>query len=41
MNVSGTLLDGTDAVKILAVDFEFPHPDYSDANLVNDIMLES
>ena len=39
VNIGGTLLDGTDAVEILAVDYEFPHPDYDDVALLNDIML--
>ena len=38
--IGGTLIDGTDAVEILAVDFEFPHPDYDEAyDFLNDIML--
>ena len=39
VNIGGILLDGTDAVETLAVDFEFPHPDYDEATQVNDIML--
>ena len=39
VNIGGTLLDGTDAVETLAVDSEFPHPDYDEANRLNDIML--
>ena len=30
VNIGGILLDGTDAVETLAVDFEYPHPDYVD-----------
>jgi trypsin len=37
--VGGTLKDGTDAVEILAVDLELPHPDYDAADRINDIML--
>ena len=39
VNVGGTLLDGTNAVETLAVDSEFPHPDYNAAGRLNDIML--
>ena len=39
VNIGGILLDGTDAVETLAVDSEFPHPDYDEATQVNDIML--
>jgi trypsin len=39
VNVGGLLLDGTDAVETLAVDAEFPHPDYDEASRTNDIML--
>ena len=39
VNVGGTLLDGTNAVETLAVEAEFPHPDYDEASRLNDIML--
>jgi trypsin len=39
VHVGGILLDGTDAVETLQVDGEYPHPDYDDVTLLNDIML--
>jgi trypsin len=39
VNIGGTLLDGTNAVETIAVDSEFPHPDYDAATRTNDIML--
>ena len=37
--IGGILLDSSDAVETLAVDFEFPHPDFDEASFLNDIML--
>lgn len=37
--IGGILLDGSDAVEVLAVDSILPHPDYLEATLFNDIML--
>ena len=39
VNIGGILFNGTDAVETLAVDAEFPHPDYQATNRLNDIML--
>jgi trypsin len=38
VNIGGTLLDGSNA-ETVNVDSEFPHPDYVEADRINDIML--
>ena len=37
--IGGILIDGTDTVEAIAVEGEFPHPNYDDVNLNDDIML--
>jgi trypsin len=38
-NIGGVLLNGMDAVEVVSVDLEFPHPDYDSVTRINDIML--
>jgi trypsin len=39
VNIGATMLDGTDAAEVIAVDMEVIHPDYDQATRINDIML--